>query len=116
MSHIFRTIAATSRTLSQALAPAAVLILALVIYTGFVIPTRDMLGWSRWMNYLDPIGYGFSALMVRPVRSFSFLTSTDMLVNGRSTSSTAASSRAPPSSPRTRTRQAWNAFARLSVL
>ncbi|ORY61070.1 putative ABC transporter [Leucosporidium creatinivorum] len=64
MSMIFRTIASASRTLSQALAPAAVLILALVIYTGFVIPTRNMLGWSRWMNYLDPIAYGFEALMV----------------------------------------------------
>lgn len=64
MSMIFRTIAATSRTLSQALVPAAILILGLVIYTGFTIPPRNMLGWSRWMNYIDPIGYGFESLMV----------------------------------------------------
>lgn len=64
MSMIFRTIAATSRTLSQALVPAAILILGLIIYTGFTIPTRNMLGWSRWMNYIDPIGYGFESLMV----------------------------------------------------
>jgi ABC-type multidrug transport system permease subunit/ABC-type multidrug transport system ATPase subunit len=64
MSMIFRTIAATSRTLSQALVPAAILILGLVIYTGFTIPPRNMLGWSRWMNYIDPIAYGFESLMV----------------------------------------------------
>ena len=64
MSMMFRTIASVSRTLSQALAPAAVLILAIVIYTGFAIPTRYMLGWSRWINYLDPVAYGFEALMI----------------------------------------------------
>ena len=25
---------------------------------------RYMPGWSRWINYLDPIAYGFEALMV----------------------------------------------------
>ncbi|PYI05588.1 hypothetical protein BO78DRAFT_398108 [Aspergillus sclerotiicarbonarius CBS 121057] len=64
MSMLFRTIAASSRTLSQALVPAAILILGLVIYTGFTIPTRYMLGWSRWMNYINPIAYGFESLMV----------------------------------------------------
>lgn len=64
MSMVFRTIAASSRTLAQALAPAAILILGLVIYTGFTIPTRNMLGWSRWMNYLDPISYAFESFMV----------------------------------------------------
>ncbi|MCJ1308910.1 hypothetical protein MMC25_002565 [Agyrium rufum] len=64
MSMVFRTIAATSRSLTQALAPAAVLILAIVIYTGFTIPTPNMLGWSRWINYLDPVAYGFEALMI----------------------------------------------------
>ncbi|KAF9890375.1 hypothetical protein FE257_006043 [Aspergillus nanangensis] len=64
MSMLFRTIAASSRTLSQALVPAAILILGLVIYTGFTIPTKNMLGWSRWMNYINPIAYGFESLMV----------------------------------------------------
>ncbi|THC96619.1 hypothetical protein EYZ11_003911 [Aspergillus tanneri] len=64
MSMLFRTMASSSRTLSQALVPAAILILGLVIYTGFTIPTRNMLGWSRWMNYINPIAYGFESLMV----------------------------------------------------
>jgi ABC-type multidrug transport system permease subunit/ABC-type multidrug transport system ATPase subunit len=64
MSMMFRTIASVSRTLQQALTPAAILILAIVIYTGFAIPTPYMLGWSRWINYLDPVAYGFEALMI----------------------------------------------------
>ncbi|EED13444.1 ABC transporter, putative [Talaromyces stipitatus ATCC 10500] len=64
MSMLFRTIAATSRSLSQALVPAAILILGMVIYTGFVIPTKYMLGWSRWMNYINPIAYSFESLLV----------------------------------------------------
>ncbi|WWD22190.1 hypothetical protein CI109_106681 [Kwoniella shandongensis] len=64
MSMFFRSIASLSRSLTQALAPAAVLILALVIYTGFAIPVTYMHGWARWINYLDPIAYGFESLMV----------------------------------------------------
>lgn len=44
--------------------PASILILALVIFTGFVIPTDYMLGWCRWINYLDPVAYGFEALVI----------------------------------------------------
>lgn len=64
MSMIFRTIASSSRTLSQAMVPAAILILDLVIFTGFVIPIDYMLDWCRWLNYLDPLAYAFEAVMV----------------------------------------------------
>ena len=64
MSMIFRTIASVSRTLFQALVPAAVLILDLVIFTGFVIPKEYMLGWCRWLSYIDPLAYAFESLMV----------------------------------------------------
>ncbi|KAG9231760.1 putative ABC transporter CDR4 [Amylocarpus encephaloides] len=64
MSMYFRSIGALSRTLAQAMAPAAIFILALVIYTGFAIPTKDMHPWFRWINYLDPVAYAFEALMV----------------------------------------------------
>ena len=82
MSMLFRTIAASSRTLSQALVPAAILILGLVIYTGFTIPTRNMLGWSRWMNYIDPIAYGFETLMVNEFHNRPFPCAAQNLVPG----------------------------------
>lgn len=64
MSMIFRTIGSASRTLSQAMVPAAIIILGLIIFTGFVIPIDYMLGWCRWMNYIDPLAYAFESLMV----------------------------------------------------
>ncbi|KAM0756056.1 putative ABC transporter [Meredithblackwellia eburnea MCA 4105] len=64
MSSIFRIIASVSRTLHQALAPAAILILGLVCYTGFALPITSMHGWSRWINWIDPISYAFESLMV----------------------------------------------------
>ncbi|KAK3075150.1 Multidrug resistance protein [Teratosphaeriaceae sp. CCFEE 6253] len=64
MSMLFRTIASVSRTLSQALAPTSIILLALVIFTGFAIPVDYMLGWSRWINWLDPVAYGFESLMI----------------------------------------------------
>lgn len=64
MSMFFRSIASLSRTLSQAMAPAAVVILALIIYTGFAIPITNMHPWFRWINYIDPVSYAFEALMI----------------------------------------------------
>jgi ATP-binding cassette, subfamily G (WHITE), member 2, PDR len=73
MSMVFRTIGALSRSLAQAMAPAAVFILALVIYTGFAVPIRDMHPWFRWINYLDPVAYAFESLMINEVSASSML-------------------------------------------
>lgn len=64
MSMVFRTIAACSRTISEAMTPASIFILALVMYTGFAIPTSYMVVWFRWINYINPIGYAFETLMI----------------------------------------------------
>ncbi|KAF2830546.1 hypothetical protein CC86DRAFT_162822 [Ophiobolus disseminans] len=64
MSMFFRSIAALSRSLVQALAPAAILILGLIMYTGFTIPPNYMLGWSTWIRYINPVSYGFESLMI----------------------------------------------------
>ncbi|KAL3421387.1 ABC transporter CDR4-like protein 3 [Phlyctema vagabunda] len=64
MSMVFRTIAASSRTLAQALAPGSIVILSLLMYSGFAIPKPYILGWSKWIYYLDPLSYAFESLMV----------------------------------------------------
>lgn len=63
MSHLFRTMGSITKSIQEAMVPATILLLALVIYTGFVIPTNYMHGWSRWINYINPVGYAFEALM-----------------------------------------------------
>ncbi|KFY06612.1 hypothetical protein V492_07903 [Pseudogymnoascus sp. VKM F-4246] len=72
MSMMFRTIASVTRTLEQALAPSALIITALVIYTGFVIPTSYMVGWARWINYINPVAYGFEAIMANEFHNREF--------------------------------------------
>ncbi|OBU01245.2 hypothetical protein VE01_00946 [Pseudogymnoascus verrucosus] len=64
MSAMFRTVAAATKTISQALTIAGVLILAIVIYTGYTIPLPYMHPWFKWLNYINPLAYAFEALMV----------------------------------------------------
>lgn len=64
MSMFFRSVAAMSRSLVQALAPAAIIILALILYSGFALPPTYMRGWAKWIKYLNPVSYGFESLMV----------------------------------------------------
>lgn len=63
MSHMFRCVGAATKSLSQAMTPAALLLLMLIIFTGFVIPPNKMHGWCRWINYIDPVAYAFEALI-----------------------------------------------------
>jgi ATP-binding cassette subfamily G (WHITE) protein 2 (PDR) len=76
LSMIFRTIGASSRTLAQALAPAAIFILSLMVYTGFVIPIHNMVPWFRWINYIDPIAYAYESLMINEFDGREFVCST----------------------------------------
>ncbi|UPK91915.1 hypothetical protein LCI18_002850 [Fusarium solani-melongenae] len=72
MSSIYRTLACITRTSHQAMVPSAILSLGLMIYTGFTIPTDYMLGWSRWMNYINPLAYAFEALMANEFHNREF--------------------------------------------
>ncbi|KAJ5111144.1 hypothetical protein N7532_001679 [Penicillium argentinense] len=63
MSAVFRTLAAVTKTVSQAMGLAGVMILALVVYTGFVLPVPSMHPWFEWIHYLNPIYYAFEILI-----------------------------------------------------
>ncbi|KAK4183175.1 putative ATP-binding cassette transporter [Podospora australis] len=63
MSAVFRTLAAITKTVSQAMALAGVLALALIIYTGFIIPVSQMHPWFSWIRYINPIFYAFEILI-----------------------------------------------------
>ncbi|KAL8846349.1 MAG: hypothetical protein Q9221_008556 [Calogaya cf. arnoldii] len=54
---------------TKAMAPASIFSLTLIIYTGFAIPVKNMRPWFRWLNYLNPVGYAFEALMINEVRT-----------------------------------------------
>lgn len=72
MSAIFRTLAAATKTISQALALAGVMVLAIVIYTGFTIPRPYMHPWMKWISWINPVAYAFEAILVNEVHGRRF--------------------------------------------
>ncbi|KAL2815261.1 ABC multidrug transporter [Aspergillus cavernicola] len=64
MSMFFRFFASITKSIEQALAPSSIILLALVLYTGFAIPVSYMRGWASWIRWLNPVSYGFEAVMV----------------------------------------------------
>ena len=72
MSMMFRTIGATSRSMAQAMAPTAIILMAIMIYAGFVVPQDYLLGWSKWIYYINPLSYGFESLMINEFWGKSF--------------------------------------------
>ncbi|EER38850.1 ABC drug exporter AbcA [Histoplasma capsulatum H143] len=71
-SAIFRTLACLTRTAGQAMIPSAVLGLGLTIYTGFTTPPNQLPGWSRWMARINPLAYGFEALIANEFHNRDF--------------------------------------------
>ncbi|KAK3109273.1 hypothetical protein LTR53_017651, partial [Teratosphaeriaceae sp. CCFEE 6253] len=57
MAAVFRTMAALTKTISQAMALSGVLVLAIVVYTGFMIPVTYMHPWFSWIRYINPVFY-----------------------------------------------------------
>ncbi|KAK5674043.1 hypothetical protein LTS12_029644, partial [Elasticomyces elasticus] len=51
--------------LAQAMAMAGVMVLAIVIYTGFVIPVPQMksVPWFSWIRFINPVFYTFEAMI-----------------------------------------------------
>lgn len=75
MSAVFRTMAAITQTVSQAMGLAGILILALIVYTGFVLPVPSMHPWFEWIHYLNPIYYAFEMLIANEFHGRDFICS-----------------------------------------
>ncbi|CAI5759590.1 unnamed protein product [Candida verbasci] len=63
MSHLFRTIGAFTNTLAEAMTPSSILLFAISTFTGFAIPITYMLGWCRWIHWINPLAYAYEALI-----------------------------------------------------
>ncbi|AJT75484.1 Pdr5p [Saccharomyces cerevisiae YJM428] len=64
MSHLFRCVGSLTKTLSEAMVPASVLLLSLSMYAGFVISKKKILRWSKWIWYINPLAYLFESLLI----------------------------------------------------
>ena len=72
MSFLFRTIAASTNTLPQAMAICGFLVLVLVAYTGFVLPGPYMPPWFGWISFINPLSYAFEALLVNQAHDINY--------------------------------------------
>ncbi|KAB8201683.1 ABC-2 type transporter-domain-containing protein [Aspergillus parasiticus] len=57
MSMFFRFLASVTKTISQALAPCAIVILGLMLYGGFIIPQAYLDDWIGWLRWINPLFY-----------------------------------------------------------
>ncbi|KZF21113.1 hypothetical protein L228DRAFT_222166 [Xylona heveae TC161] len=63
MYSFFRSIGALCSSLDVATRITGVAIQALVVYTGYLIPPKSMHPWLSWLRWINPVQYGFEALM-----------------------------------------------------
>ncbi|KAJ6512909.1 pleiotropic drug resistance ABC transporter [Mycena sanguinolenta] len=63
MKAFFRAIAAAFKSPAAAQSLAGLMVLLLVLYTGYSIPKPSMIGALRWITYINPLRYGFEAIV-----------------------------------------------------
>jgi len=63
MTACFRAIGAGFRTFDSASKVSGFLISALIMYNGYMIPKPSMHPWFVWIYWIDPLAYGFEAIM-----------------------------------------------------
>lgn len=60
---MFRAIGATAQTFDAASKISGLVITATVMYTGYLIQKPQMHPWFVWLYWVDPLAYGFEALL-----------------------------------------------------
>ncbi|CAK7892680.1 protein Snq2p [[Candida] anglica] len=63
ISSLFKAIAALNKTIAAANAIAGVFMLALLSYSSFMIQRPSMRPWFKWISYINPLVYGFEAMI-----------------------------------------------------
>ncbi|KAJ5319606.1 CDR ABC transporter [Penicillium brevicompactum] len=72
MSGLFRSVGALTKSIGQAMAIAGVLVLCIVVYTGFTLPQPYMHPWLSWIRWINPIYYTFEALVANEFHGRTF--------------------------------------------
>ncbi|KAI2788007.1 ABC multidrug transporter atrF [Penicillium oxalicum] len=63
MTALFRAVGALFKTFDGASKVSGFLIAALIMYTGYMIQKPQMHPWFEWIFWIDPLAYGFEALL-----------------------------------------------------
>ncbi|RKK74598.1 ABC transporter CDR4 [Fusarium oxysporum] len=72
MSMLFRLIGSVTKSIAQAMAPSAIILLGLILYTGFTIPVQYMRSWISWSRWANPIYYGLEAIVINEFAGMDF--------------------------------------------
>ncbi|KAH9470565.1 hypothetical protein Pst134EA_007812 [Puccinia striiformis f. sp. tritici] len=63
LSAFFRFLGSISFSFDTAARMASVLVMSMVLYSGYMIPEPAMKRWLVWLYHINPVNYAFSALM-----------------------------------------------------
>ncbi|KAG8532231.1 uncharacterized protein KY384_003872 [Bacidia gigantensis] len=63
MYSLFRAIGSLCKSLDVATRLTGVAMQILIVYTGYLIPPSKMHPWFKWLMWINPVQYGFEALM-----------------------------------------------------
>lgn len=91
MSSIFRTLAAVTQSIGQAMGLAGIMVLCIILYTGFTLPQTYMHPWFSWIRWINPIYYTFEALVANEFHGRQFECASFVPPYGEGNSSVCAS-------------------------
>ncbi|KAG9324330.1 hypothetical protein KVV02_006576 [Mortierella alpina] len=72
MTSFFRMWGCASKTFDDATKFSGVILLALILYTGYLIPYIAMHPWFIWIFWINPLAYAFKALMSNEMSGLTF--------------------------------------------
>lgn len=85
MTVLFRVIGVLSKTFDGAIRFACIMIILFVLTSGYLVPIQGMSLWVSWFYWINPISYGFSAIMMNEFSGlFLACTTQDLVPNGPS--------------------------------
>ncbi|KAJ1023783.1 hypothetical protein NDA18_004765 [Ustilago nuda] len=71
MSALFRLFGMVCKSYDVAARLAAVIISALIVFAGYVIPRKAMYRWLFWISYINPLYFAFSGVMMNEFKDLS---------------------------------------------
>ncbi|KAF9365572.1 hypothetical protein BGX34_009398 [Mortierella sp. NVP85] len=72
MTAFFRMWAAVSATFDTASGNSGIILLALILYSGYMIPYQSMHPWFIWIFWINPLAYAFKALISNEMKGLTF--------------------------------------------
>lgn len=72
LSMVLRLMGHLAPNVYQGLAPYSFIVIGMVVYTGFVLPSGLMREWLRWLNKVNPIAYAYESLVINELSGRNF--------------------------------------------